>query len=363
MTRYDQAAFARALFDESGDALFLVDPDTDQLVDVNPVAVRLTGFGRAELLGFPSARLFRAESSVDSQRVRGAVTETVEFHAQDGFYLRCKTTPSGWYPVTLTVSRLHLEAATIGLIVARDDRDRRAALAQARRSEAELRTVLNSSPAALWSAERAPGPDPLAGWQFRYVSDLLAAIAGRPAAVLDTPVRWVEVVHPADREEYKAGVRRFLTGPADAVEQVYRVARPGGGVRWVRDRLRVVRDPAGQPTRLDGCVADITAEREAEEAVRRSERRFRALVEKSRDGLLLLDESGAIRYASPVVRHVLGYDPDEVVGRPVLALTHPDDRPEARTLLAAIADRPGEDVPARVRAVAADGGVRRLEAN
>src|SRR5437763_945597 len=123
------------------------------------------------------------------------------FHGQDGFLLRTKD--EAWVPVSLTVSRLHLAPKTLGLIIARDDRERRAALAQARRVEAELRSVLGSSPAALWSAERAPGPDVFAGWQFRYVSPLLARIAGRPAEHFDHPFKWAEAVHPLDREGYR----------------------------------------------------------------------------------------------------------------------------------------------------------------
>ena len=113
-----------------------------------------------------------------------------------------------WVPVNLTVSRLHIAPRPLGLIIARDDRDRRAAFTQARRVEVELRKVLSSSPAALWSAERTAGPDVFAGWQFRYVSPLLTRIAGQPADALDHPFRWSDMVHAHDREGYRAAVRR-----------------------------------------------------------------------------------------------------------------------------------------------------------
>ena len=57
------AELARALFEEIGDALFLLDPDTDRLIEVNPTALRLTGFTRAELLEFPATYLFRIEAA------------------------------------------------------------------------------------------------------------------------------------------------------------------------------------------------------------------------------------------------------------------------------------------------------------
>ncbi|QJW94876.1 hybrid sensor histidine kinase/response regulator [Frigoriglobus tundricola] len=360
MTGLDPAELAQALFSEIGDALFLLDPETDQLIEVNPVALRLTGYARAELLGFSAAHLFRFEAPGGAQRLRGAFTKTMVFHGQDGFLLRTKG--DAWVPVGLTVSRLHVAPKTLGLIIARDDRERRAALAQTRRMEAELRAVLGSSPAALWSAERAPGPDVFAGWQFRYVAPLLARTAGRPVEYFDGPFKWIEVVHAADREAYRTALRRLLTGGTE-VEQLYRVQPADGGVRWVRDRLQVVRDASGRPVRLDGCVTDVTEQRRAEDALRQSEERFRALVEKSRDGILLVDERSDIRYATPALRSVLGYDPAAAVGRNWLALVHPDDRAAARERLADSLNRPGEDVPFTFRGAAADGALRVIEMN
>ena len=63
MTSSDQAELARALFEEIGDALFLLDPDSDRLIEVNPVVLRLTGFTRPEVLRFPATYLFRFEPS------------------------------------------------------------------------------------------------------------------------------------------------------------------------------------------------------------------------------------------------------------------------------------------------------------
>ena len=362
MNPREQSGFAQALFEESGDALFLLDPETDRLLDVNPVALRMTGFSRSEVVQFSATNMFRLELSGGMQKLRGAFGKTVVFHGQDGYLLRAKI-DTAWIPVSITVSRLHVSPKPLGLIVARDDRERRAALAQARRVEAELRTVLASAPAALWSAERIPGPDVQSGWQFRYVSPNLAVLAERPPEFLDHPFRWAEVIHPADRERYRTAVRKLLTGTETEVEQLYRVPVARVGIRWVRDRLQVVRDKTGRPTRLDGCVADVTAQREAEEAVRQSERRFRALVEKGGDVIVLLDEKAVILYASPSVRTISGYDPSAMVGRDGFSLVVPEDVESARNLVRDSIRQPGEGLVWRGRMISADGRVQLIEVN
>lgn len=361
MTLTDTTELAQALFEEFGDALFLLDPETDQLIEVNPVVLRLTGFSRAELLQFPATQLFRFEAAGGMQRLRGAFHKTMVFHGQDEFVLRTKY--DAWIPVNLTVSRLHLSNRTLGLVIARDDRDRRQAFAQARRVEAELRAVLASSPAALWSAERPPLPDVTAGWQFRYISPLLAKIAGRPSDFFDHPFRWREVVHPMDREAYQAWFRQFLSGFDTETEHQYRVITTGGAVRWVRDRLQVVRDAASSPIRLDGWLVDVTEQQLAELALRQSEQRFRALVEKSRDGILLLDERGMIRYASPAARFILGYDTVGLIGKYGFNIVHTDDVEAARQRLKQALDNPGEDISLTLRLWAADGSLRVIESN
>jgi hypothetical protein len=361
MVAHDQAELAQALFAESGDAMLLLDPETDKIVEVNPVAERITGFPRGELLGLTAGYLFRFEMAGGAQRLKAAFTKTTVFHGQDGYLLRGKD--GSWVPVSLTVSRLHLAPKTLGLIVARDDRERRAALAQARRVEAELRAVLTSSPAALWSAERAPGPDVLAGWQFRYVSPQLGRLAGRGPDAVEHPLQWAEVVHPLDRDAYRAAVRKLLTAGGGEFETTYRVQAADGAVRWVRDRLQVVRDASGRPTRLDGCLVDVTEQRRAEEALRQSEERFRALVEKSRDGIVLLDADATVRYAAPAIRTILGYEPADVLGRSAFEFIHPDDHAAGRARLADCLKRPGEDVPDSFAAVAADGATHVLQMN
>jgi PAS domain S-box-containing protein len=77
-----------------------------------------------------------------------------------------------------------------------------------------------------------------------------------------------------------------------------------------------------------GCLAvgrDITEKKIAEEKLKESELFYRTLISDSLDGMLLLDTNGAITFASPSVKNVLGYNNNEVVGRNGFEFIHPDD--------------------------------------
>lgn len=93
---------------------------------------------------------------------------------------------------------------------------------------------------------------------------------------------------------------------------------------------------------------------------RQGETGFHALIELSPDFVALLDKDGTVRYASPAVTRVLGYEPGEVVGRPFPDFLHPEERPAGADDPARVLEA-DEDAPAELRFVHKDGSVRILE--
>ena len=116
----------------------------------------------------------------------------------------------------------------------------------------------------------------------------------------------------------------------------------------------------GRPARVV-IITDMTERRRAEDALRASEARFRALLENSSDAVLLVGRDGTILYRSLSATRILGYTPTERVGAAVLDLVHPEDRGRAREALASALARPGEAVTAELRAVHEDRSLVRLE--
>ena len=93
----------------------------------------------------------------------------------------------------------------------------------------------------------------------------------------------------------------------------------------------------------------------AEGAARESEARFRTLVQHSSDLIAVVDLDTTIRYQSPSVERVLGYRPEELAGRRLVSLAHPDDVPRVLALVTETTGRPGSSAPAEWRLKRRDG--------
>jgi two-component system NtrC family sensor kinase len=141
----------RALFEEAGDALFLFDPDSDELLAANAAAERLTKISRPDLLKMPATYWFRfgGKGKGSKDRLREKAGESGVFHAAEGYFLR--THEDGvWVPVNLVVSRLHVKPKTLALITARDMRSQRKADSQLKKLNAFLDSIVANVPLMLF---------------------------------------------------------------------------------------------------------------------------------------------------------------------------------------------------------------------
>jgi two-component system, cell cycle sensor histidine kinase and response regulator CckA len=126
---------------------------------------------------------------------------------------------------------------------------------------------------------------------------------------------------PDDRRSWKEALDR--AGGVIEVDRQHR--RRDGRLVWLRDTARAVRDENGAVLYYEGALQDVTDRVDAEEAVRRSEARFRSLIENASEGVLILSAEGLIKYQSPAVERILGYAAGETIGRSPFDLVHPDD--------------------------------------
>jgi diguanylate cyclase (GGDEF)-like protein/PAS domain S-box-containing protein len=122
----------------------------------------------------------------------------------------------------------------------------------------------------------------------------------------------------------RALLARFFEGDLRLADGETLERGADGGVRHrLNNLVGVVED--GRLTRAWGTQRDVTDRRLAEEALRTSEERYRLMTENSTDLISRQAPDGTILYASPACRRLLGYEPEEMVGRPPAAFVHEDE--------------------------------------
>jgi PAS domain S-box-containing protein len=135
-----------------------------------------------------------------------------------------------------------------------------------------------------------------------------------------------DLIHPDDRERIRELTQEMIRTGQDT-ESEWRVIWPDGSVHWIASRGRVLMDESGEPARMIGVNMDVTERREAEEALRKSEERFRLAAVAGRMFAYEWDAASDVIIRSGDFSQILGTgEATETTGQQVLDSTHPDDR-------------------------------------
>ena len=208
-----------------------------------------------------------------------------------------------------------------------------------------LHEIFHSFNDVAWSAH------PIA-WETLFLTPSAEAVYGYPVAeFFHNPQLWRSLIHDDDRDRVENLIPTLFS--TEKLDLEYRIVRPDGEIRWLSHRLRVIRDAQGKALRIDGMATDITdhqqaeaaigeseklfhatceqamaviedisdvykelrLRKQAEEALHKSEERFRNLVETTSDWVWEVDEDLVYTYVSPKVRDILGYAPYEIQGK------------------------------------------------
>jgi PAS domain S-box-containing protein len=107
----------------------------------------------------------------------------------------------------------------------------------------------------------------------------------------------------------------------------YRLKRKDGAIVWVSANWRAVRNASGSIVAYDVFLANVTAHKQAEEALRASESKYRSLVDNALEAIIVTQGDGLV-FANQRTMEATGYTLEELTSRPFTDLMHPDDRQE-----------------------------------
>jgi PAS domain S-box-containing protein len=187
-------------------------------------------------------------------------------------------------------------------------------------TRARLEHLVRSSPAILYCVK--PG----AQSQITFISDNVSRVLGyEPAAFTGNPNFWMERVHPEDAAEVARHYAQLLATGDHPVD--YRFRHTDGSYRWMHEDARMIRDPHGNPVEIVGAWTDVTERRGMEEALRKSEKRYRELIEAQGEGVATLDSDLCFTFANPAAERIFGVWSGKLVGRKLAEFLSEKDKP------------------------------------
>ena len=175
-------------------------------------------------------------------------------------------------------------------------------------------------------------------------------------------LRFVDITHPEDADRTLQLGRKLFSGEISSYRLEKRYLTKDGRAIWTHLTASLIRTPDGRPLYGLGIIEDISGRKEAEQILEKSERRFRALIEKSSDCISLISPNGIILYdAEPATLRNLGYANSELIGHNAFEFIHPDDLEIIRKVLNELIQKPGCAITTHYRLRHKDGSWHWME--
>jgi two-component system, sensor histidine kinase and response regulator len=156
----------------------------------------------------------------------------------------------------------------------------------------------------------------------------------------------LDIIHPDERAAVAHAITRDLAGHPTTVEA--RARKRDGTWMWAEMRGKAIVGLDGS-TMIVAYSRNISDRKRLQERMKKSEEYYKSLLRGSSDLVTVIDESGALVFASDSVQKILGYRLDEVIGQPIFSYFHPDDLALATKRFTEVSDSNSSLTELRVR--------------
>ena len=259
----------RQLFEAESDAIFLVDWETERLIDANPAALKLYGYSRQEFRWLKAPDL-----SAEPERTSNAIAERQPFTSLH----RHRKKDGAVFPVEITRNFFRLHGRDVHVAAIRDITERK----RAEERISCLAAIVESTDDAVIGKTLDGTVQSWNRGSERVYGYTAGEIIGRPVSVL---------VPASGREELERIMARLKAGQAVEQFETTRLHKDGHLIP-VALTMSPIKDASGRIVGASAIARDISWRKRAEEDLRRSDTKFRTLYDSTRDAVMLLGENG-----------------------------------------------------------------------
>ena len=302
----------RRLFEASQDGILILDARTGMIEDVNPYLIKMLGYSREE---FVKKRLWEVGAFKDIKASKEAF-ETL----QENEYIRYENLPlktkDGRLIQVEFISNVYLAGnEKVVQCNIRENTEHKRIVAALQANEKKYYDLINQSPDGYFIIE-------LSGNILIVNNAMCKELEFSEEEFLSMSI-W-DIIPEQYLDQYKERLTRILRGESLKEAAEYMVRGKTGRQHYV-EVLSAPRYAGGDIIGFQGVARDITARKQAEEALFESEQRFKSAFQYSAIGMALVSLEGKCLKVNSVLCSILGYSEDELLMKTFQEYTHPDD--------------------------------------
>ncbi|WP_422484998.1 diguanylate cyclase [Gudongella sp. DL1XJH-153] len=270
-----------------------------EIIDVNNTFESMSSMPRDEIIGKSLYQLVSISNKLDTKEI----DEVLESGESKQFEYHVKEMGRWW---NLSVYRPRLSYLAI---VLDDITDKKNIQLKLRDREETMRITLDVAGEGLWD------------WHFEEGvvrhNKKWCEIMGVPHdSDFHRIDQFVAQAHPEDEDKLRDNIARAMNGQENLYSE-HRMLLQDGRTIWIRDRGTLLTDEKGKPVRMIGSMADITAQKNAEQELFLEKEIFQSTLLSVEDGIISTDVEGRITVLNPVAEEMTGWTFKEAQGKPL----------------------------------------------
>lgn len=314
----------RAIFEQATVGINQADL-SGRFIRVNQQFCNLLGYTEAELLQLTFQEVTHPDDLIlQRENLEQLLSGEINSYGIEKRYIR-KDGTTQWTYITLSLLRDPQGNPISDLAIVQDITERKQAETALRDSEFWLKEAQRVARVGSWELNVATG-------QQTWSQQLFHLMGLDPTQPAPSYTEVLDSVFPEDRQKLAAAAAEAIAN-GTPYEVEHRIVLPDGSIRYLLSKGQAIFNEQNQVIKLFGTGLDITERKLAEEALRRSEQRYRSIVEAQTEYILRSAPDTTILFANEVICRAMGYTQEQLIGHNWWGFIHRDDQSAVRERL------------------------------